>query len=310
MLFGIVQYVRGQRHLGEAGAAPRTPPSAADRRTLWGGLALLLAAVATIVVLSRAGKLTVDRIDRSFGIFLTVLTVLVFARIFLSAQWTPGERRALIAILIYFVSSCLFWSAFEQAGSTLNLFAVDRTRGELLGIEFPPGWYQWVNSIGIIVLSPVFSIVWLRLGRRDPPHALKFALGLLFAGLGFLVMARGAAAFEGAGGTDAARVSGSFLILTYVCHSIGEVCLSPVGLSAMTRLAPQRVAGLMMGVWFLSISVGSYLGGQIAHAYAGLSQQSLFLTIAAISIGGALVMVLLVRPLGRLSTAREEPAAA
>ena len=108
-----------------------------------------------------------------------------------------------------------------------------RLRSTLLGIEFPPGWYQNINAIGIIVLSPLFSVLWLKLGKRDPSHPVKFALGLLFVGLGFVVMARGAAASEA--GAEVARVSGVFLVLTYVFHSIGEVCLSPVGLSAMTR---------------------------------------------------------------------------
>ena len=302
MLSGIVQYVRGQKHLGAAGAAPSTPPSAADRRMLVGGSVLVAGVVLAVVFLTRAGKLSVERIDDSFGIFLTLLTVVVFAKIF-AGSWTSAERRSLLAILVYFVASCLFWSAFEQAGSTLNLFAVEQTRPELFGVEFAPGWYQNVNALGIIVLSPLFALLWLKLGPRDPSHPVKFALGLLFVGLGFLAMARGAA--EVAAGGVGTRVSGMFLVVTYVFHSIGEVCLSPVGLSAMTRLAPGRVASLMMGVWFLSISVGSYLGGRIAHAYSGLSQQSLFLTIAAVAIGGGVLMVLFVRPLKELSAPRE-----
>jgi POT family proton-dependent oligopeptide transporter len=266
------------------------------------GVGLTLAVVTVIVVLTRTGGLTVDGIDRSFGIFLTLVTVGFFARLFLSAQWSPAERRCLFAILIYFLASCLFWSAFEQAGSTLNLFAENRTEKSLFGIEFPAGWYQNVNSIATILASPLFALLWLKLGKRDPSHPVKFALGLLFAGLGYLVMERGAAAAES--GVEV-RVSGLFLIVTYIAHSVGEVCLSPVGLSAMTRLAPARVGAMMMGVWFLSISVGSYLGGQLAHAYEGLSERGLYSTIAAVTIGGAVVMLILVRPLQRLSAGRE-----
>lgn len=298
MLFGILQYVRGSRYLGTAGAAPSRPPSTADKRMLAGGIGFLVVAVLCMVLLTRSGGLSVAVIDQYFGIFLTILTVVVFLRIF-SGDWTAFERRRLRAILVYFTASCLFWSAFEQAGSTLNLFAVDRTRGELLGIEFAPGWYQNVNAIATIVLSPAFAVLWLKLGRRDPSHPIKFALGLLFVGLGFLAMERGAA--EVAAGGPGTRVSGMFLIVTYVAHSIGEVCLSAVGLSVMTRLAPERVSGLMMGVWFLSISVGSYLGGRIAHAFHGFSQQGLFLTIAAIAGLGALAMWALRKPLQRLA---------
>jgi POT family proton-dependent oligopeptide transporter len=303
MLFGLVQYVRGQKHLGSAGERPRAGATPADWRTLKLGVGLVLLAVAVVVALVAAGRVTVQGIDDSFGTFLLLLTVAAFARLFTSGQWTPAERRRLYAIGIYFLASCFFWSAFEQAGSTLNLFAIDDTEGSFLGFEVAPGWYQNVNALCIILFSPLFAALWIRLGRRDPSHPVKFALGLLFVGLGFVVMARGAAL--AAGGE---RVSPAYLILCYVCHSIGEVCLSPVGLSAMTRLAPDRVTGLMMGIWFLSISVGSYLGGRIAHAYQGLSQQGLFGTIATLTIVSAGVMVLLAVPLKRLSASREERA--
>ena len=300
MLLGLIQYVRGQRHLGSGGGAPRTPATPADWRTLQIGIGLVLAAVVTVVVLVWRGQLTVEGIDGSFRTFLYVTTVVAFVRIFTSGRWTPAERKRLLAILVFFLASCFFWSAFEQAGSTLNLFALNKTRGTFLGVEIAPGWYQNVNALCIILFSPLFAALWIRLGKRDPSHPVKFALGLLFVGLGFLSMASGAA--QAASGE---RVSPLYLIVCYLCHSVGEVCLSPVGLSAMTRLAPDRVTGLMMGVWFLSISVGSYLGGQIAHAYEGLSQQGLFTTIASLTIGSAVVMWLLARPLNRLSDSRD-----
>ena len=303
MLFGVVQYVRGQRYLGAAGASPRTPATKRDWITLWLGIGFSVLVVAVVIVMTRSGQLSVEQIDDSFGIGLVAVTVLAFVRLFTSGQWTAGERRRLLAILVFFVASCFFWAAFEQAGSTLNLFAVNKTREHLLGIEFPAGWYQNVNSIGVIVLSPVFAWIWLKLGKRDPSHPTKFALGLLFAGLGFLVMARGAT--EVVAGGEGARVTGMFLIVTYVCHSIGEVCLSPVGLSAMTRLAPERVGSFMMGVWFLSISVGSYMGGRISHAYEGMSERGLYTAIATLTIAGGVVMLALVRPLNRLSATRD-----
>jgi POT family proton-dependent oligopeptide transporter len=325
MLIGVVQYVRGQKNLGSAGDPPPNPASARDWLVLKVGGGIAAVTVLVVVLLNRAGKLTVAGIDSSFGIFLTILTVGFFVNLFMAGQWTPAERRRLFAILVLFVASCLFWSAFEQAGSTLNLFGTEKTSTTLIGIEFPAGWYQNVNSICTILLSPLFAIVWMKLGRRDPSHPAKFALGLLFAGLGFLVMERGAAAWEGAGGlAQGARVSGLFLIVTYFFHSVGEVCLSPVGLSAMTKLAPARVTGLMMGAWFLSISVGSYLGGQLAQVFdppedpamleldpallqaeSGLSEGALYTTIAAITIGGAVVMLALVPALKRLSASED-----
>ena len=306
MLIGVVQYVRGQKNLGSAGDPPRNPASKRDWLVLKTGLGLAAATVLVLVVLNRAGKLTVAGIDASFGIFLTLLTVGFFVNLFMAGQWTAGERRRLIAILVLFIASCLFWSAFEQAGSTLNLFATNKTSTQLVGVEFPAGWYQNVNSICTILLSPFFAYVWLKLGRHDPSHPAKFAIGLLFAGAGFLVMAQGNSLWESQGGAaNLARVSGMFLFATYFFHSVGEVCLSPVGLSAMTKLAPERVTGMMMGAWFLSISVGSYLGGQIAHAFEGLSETRLYLTIAAITIGGGVVLLFLVPALKRLSSSEE-----
>ena len=296
MLIGLIQYVRGQKHLGDAGGRPRMPATAGDWRALKIGAALALVAIVGVAVLVSLGRLTLEAIDDSFGTLLVVLTIAAFVRIFTAGSWNTAERRRLYAILIFFLASCFFWSAFEQAGSTLNLFAINKTEGSLLGVEIAPGWYQNVNALCIIAFSPLFAWIWLSLGKRDPSHPIKFALGLLFVGLGFVVMARGAAL--AAGGE---RVGPIYLIVCYVCHSVGEVCLSPVGLSAMTRLAPERVTGLMMGVWFLSISVGSYLGGRIAHAYEGLSEQGLFTTIATLTIASAVVMVLLARPLQRLS---------
>ncbi|MEQ1894007.1 MAG: peptide MFS transporter [Planctomycetota bacterium] len=313
MLVGVVQYVRGQKHLGSAGDPPRNPASRRDWLVLKAGGGLAAATVLVLVLLNRAGKLTVAGIDSSFGIFLTLLTVGFFVNLFMAGQWTSAERRRLFAILILFVASCLFWSAFEQAGSTLNLFAINKTQPQLLGVEFPAGWYQNANSIFTILLSPFFAVVWLKLGKRDPSHPAKFALGLFLVGIGFLVMAQGNTLWESTrnqghfveSAADLARVSGGFLFATYFFHSVGEVCLSPVGLSAMTKLAPERVTGMMMGAWFLSISVGSYLGGQIAHSFEGLSETRLYLTIAAITIGGGVVLLFLVPALKRLSSSED-----
>ena len=166
-----------------------------------------------------------------------------------STGFTAAEWKRMGAIVIFFLAAVLFWGGYEQAGSTLNLFADRYTRLDVWGFSFPSSWFQSVQPIFVIVLAPVFAWIWTRLGPREPSVPAKFAVGLIFMSLAFLVIVpAGAMAQSGEG----VRVSPWWLIASYGISEIGELCLSPVGLSAVTRLAPVRIVGLMMGVWFLS----------------------------------------------------------
>ena len=162
-------------------------------------------------------------------------------------------------------------------------------------MSIPAPWYQSVNAMFLIALAPVFAWVWIRLGSKEPSSPAKFALGLLLVGLGFLVLAIGASA-----AASGVKVSPMWLILTYLFHTMGELCLSPVGLSAMTKLAPASVTGLMMGVWFLALSVGNYMGGRMASLYESLALETLFGAVGAFAIFAGLVLALFVRPMVRL----------
>jgi POT family proton-dependent oligopeptide transporter len=202
----------------------------------------------------------------------------------------PDEGQRLAAIVILFVFSCLFWAGFEQAGSSLNLFARDLTRKSVFGHEFAAGYFQSANPMFIVLLAPAFAWLWVRLGRREPSSPAKFVYGLVFVGLGFLVMA-GAARVAAAEGRP---VSPLWLIACYLLHTIGELCLSPVGLSTVTKLAPARLVGLMMGVWFLSLSIGNYIGGQVAGKFEVLPLPQLFGTVALTTIVAGLILAALV----------------
>jgi proton-dependent oligopeptide transporter, POT family len=295
MLIGLAQYVAGARHLGDAGQAP------ADRfrltRASGLGLAASLLAVAIVVTLGVTGavNITAENIGDAFGLGLLLLSTAVFAWLLFGGGWTAEERKRSLAILVLFVAAALFWSAFEQAGSSLNLFAQRSTDKQVFGWAFPESWFQSLNALFIIGLAPVFAWIWMSLGKRDPSSPSKFALGLVAVGLGFAILVP-AATFAGAVG----KVSPWWLVGTYICHTVGELCLSPVGLSAMTKLAPARVTGLMMGVWFLALSVGNYLGGRLASLYTSLSVPSLFGIVAGFSILAALVLGTLVKPTVRL----------
>jgi POT family proton-dependent oligopeptide transporter len=301
MFFGIVQYVAGWKHLGDAGMKPVVPADPAERARihlrLWkgaGGLVVLAGGVAA------AGSLGVIRVTpqglgNAFGILLVGVTVLLFGGLLGSRGWSSAERKRLLTILVLFVAAAIFWSVFEQAGSTLNLFAERSTDNRLFGVGFPASWYQSANPIFIVLLAPLFAWLWVRLGKRDPSSPVKFVVGLAFVAAGFAILV--VAARLAATGV---RVSPLWLVATYLLHTIGELCLSPVGLSAMTRLAPPRVAGLMMGVWFLAAAVGNYLGGRIAGLYEAFSLPSLFGTVALLALAAAAGLALLVRPINRM----------
>jgi proton-dependent oligopeptide transporter, POT family len=211
--------------------------------------------------------------------------------------FTREEWMRMAAIVIFFLAATLFWGAYEQAGSTLNLFADRYTRLEVMGFSFPSSWFQSVQPIFVILLAPVFAWVWTRLGPHEPSVPAKFALGVLFMGLSFLVLVpAGAMAQSGEG----VRVSPWWLVASYAISELGELSLSPVGLSAVTKLAPLRIVGLMMGVWFLSNAAGNKLAGWAAGFFSSTPLNTLFGVVAGVLFAAALVMFVLVKPVRRL----------
>jgi POT family proton-dependent oligopeptide transporter len=211
--------------------------------------------------------------------------------------FTNTEWKRMGAIVIFFLVAILFWGAYEQAGSTLTLFADRYTRLEMLGFSFPSSWFQTVQPIFVILLAPVFAWLWVRLGPREPSVPAKFAFGVLFMGLAFLILRpAGAAAQSGAG----VRVSPWWLIASYGVSELGELCLSPVGLSVVTRLAPVRIVGLMMGVWFLSNAFGNKVAGWAAGFFGTMPLDTLFSVVAGVLLAAAVVMFALVTPIRRL----------
>ena len=302
MTLGVIQYVLGSRQLGDAGLhpAPAASPeaAAADRRTArtWGLVGLALVLVIGLGGYTGLVPVTPTQVSDAAGVFLLLATVGFFGWLFLSSGWTAAEKKRLYVIGVLFVASALFWSVFEQAGSTLNLFADRNTDTRLFGQSFPSSWFQSLNSLFLIILAPVFAWFWQWLARRDqePTSPAKFVWGLVFVGLGFAVLVGPAASAES--GTLA---SPAWLTLTYLLHTIGELALSPVGLSAMTVLAPPRIAGLVMGVWFLATSVGNFIGGRVSGFYESMALPTLFGSIAAFAIVAGLILAALVPVLRR-----------
>jgi POT family proton-dependent oligopeptide transporter len=212
------------------------------------------------------------------------------------SSFTTQEWKRISVIAILFVFSMLFWGAFEQAGSSLNLFADRLTRLNFLGLNFPSSTFQSVQPLFVIIFSPIFAWLWLRMGKLEPSSPAKFGFGLFFVGLSFLLLVPGAAIAQSQG----IKVSPMWLVGVYFLQTVGELCLSPVGLSMVTKLAPPRIVGLMLGVFFLSISFGNKLGGYCAGFFDRLPLPKLFGAVSATTLTAAVILFLLVKPIRRL----------
>ncbi len=292
MTAGLIQYSLGAKYLGSAGLPPPLDSKARKQAVLGVLVILVIAGMVGGLAAADVIRITPDNLSDAVGAFLTVLTVLVFVWLLKGAKWSAAERGKLAAIVVFFIASALFWSAFEQAGSTLSLFAQRNTRLSIFGWNFPASWFQILNSLFLIFLAPVFAAMWVRMGKREPSTTTKFAFGLIFVGLGFAVLIPVA---------NQTGVSPLWLTLTYFLHTLGELSLSPVGLSAMTKLAPQRIGGLIMGVWFLSISVGEFIGGRVAAVYEQFQLSTIFGAVAGFAIVVGLLLFTLVRPVSRMT---------
>jgi len=211
--------------------------------------------------------------------------------------FTSGEWGRIAAILVLFLFAILFWAGYEAAGSSLALFADRNTDLHLLGFEFPSSWFQVAQPFFVIVLAPVFAWLWIRLGSREPSVPTKFAFGLLFMGLAFIIMLPAGAAVAA---DNTLRVSAWWLIAWNLFSEFGELCLSPVGLSAITKLSPARIVGLMMGVWFLSLAFGNKLAGWTAGLIETMPINALLEWVGGTLIVAAVVMFVLVKPVRRL----------
>jgi POT family proton-dependent oligopeptide transporter len=297
MAVGVLQFFLTRRYLGAAGAAPAPAAALADNRRQWryfwvgsGTLALLLAAVSF-------GWIPVNAVALARGATYAIvaMAVLYFLYYFLAAGLTLEERRRGVVLVVLFIGCALFFSGYEQAGSSLNLFAeryTDRTLG-WLHFEIPTGWFQSLNSAYIIVFAPFFAWAWIALAKRNlnPSAPAKFALGVMLMGSGFLVMAAAAAIVA-----SGSRVSPYWLILTYLLHTFGELCLSPVGLSYYTKLTPKRFVGQMMGMWFLAMSLGNLVAGLIAGEFdannvAAMPGQYMHIVYFSVGLGAALLIL-------------------
>jgi proton-dependent oligopeptide transporter, POT family len=289
MAVGLAQFLWTRHYLGSAGAAADSRPQS------WRALAIVVAVLALIAFLMMTGTLRIDPVvmAEAASWAMLALGLLYFVYLLFFAALTPTERKRVLVMIALVAASVTFWAGYEQTGASMNLFADRYTDRHILGWNMPTAWLQSVNPLFIIAFAPVFAALWIALGRRgrDLNAATKFGAGLILLGLGFLVMY--VASLRVLGGE---KVLASWLILAYLLHTFGELSLSPVGLSYMSKLAPPRFAGQVMGIWFLSLALGSNLAGQLSGEYDASHLESLpalFLRIFWYGMIGGAVMLLL-----------------
>ena len=255
--------------------------------TKWAGGALVLWAAAVAVLVPAFGPEDGGQYATAGLLGLFILSCLGY----LAARrgTVTGQTRRLMVIFWLFLLAAIFWSGFEQAGSSMNLFAENLTDRVVFGWEMPTTWLQNVNPLFIVILAPVFGWLWTWLARRhaNPSIPLKFSLGLLGLAGGFFVLAWGAA-----NATPENPVGMHWLVVTYFLHTVGELCLSPVGLSSMTKLAPRGRVGQMMGVWFIAAALGNLFAGLVAGLLEDVESSVLFSQVAMFTgIAGVVALV-------------------
>nr|WP_111669726.1 peptide MFS transporter [Algoriphagus litoralis] len=300
MVFGLIQYKLTGSSLDGYGEPPIavTQQEIASRKKLRSVTSVVGLVGAVIIAILFTGVISIDA-SAIAGASGTVILIVAFGYlgyVMLFGGLEKPDKMKVGAIAILFIFSAMFWSGFEQAGSTLNLFAERFTDRTILGWEIPTGYFQSINSLFIIIFAPFFAALWVGLGRKnlEPSSPLKFTFGLLQLGLGFFVMYF--ATKIAASGDLAAP---SWLIITYMLHTFGELSLSPVGLSVTTKLAPKGYGGQMMGIWFLSVALGNLFAGIIAGEASGGTEEGLaampdqFMMIVYTVVGSALLLFLL-----------------
>ncbi|MFN7963950.1 MAG: peptide MFS transporter [Thermoanaerobaculia bacterium] len=296
MIAGLIQYRFTDRYLKDAGhlkpeAKLPEARSASLRQGATAGL-IFVAVLATFGWLLNSGSIKVQLLASGMGYTIAATALIYFVYLMFFGGLNPQEKRGIGVIFVMFAFSAVFWAGFEQAGSSLNLFAERLTDRMILGWEMPASWFQSINGIFIICFAPAFGALWQFLARRgkDLSLVMKFAVGLVLLSGGFLLMV---AAANNASQEKPALPT--WLLVFYLIQTFGELCISPVGLSSVSKLAPARLAGQMMGVWFMGISLGNLIAGKAGGLVETLPMATLFGYVALATFVAGVLMPLVLR---------------
>ena len=299
MAFGLIQFILTKSNLGSIGLEPSIELNNETKKKELRIFNSFILIFLLIILLGLFGYVSFDPIPIAniLTVVILLIAIMYFLYLFSFGNLSEEERKKIILIIVLFFGAAFFWSGFDQAGSSFNIFAKEYTDRIILGWEYPASWLQVLNPVLVVILSPFMAYMWLFLGKRmlDPSLPFKFGLGLIFMAIGFLFIATGAtvAMQEGMAGAK-------WLLLTYLFHTIGELTLSPIGLAAISNLSPKRFVGQMMGIWFLASSLGAIIAGLLSGqaTYSGISSMpDLFNKIAIISSIIGLVLILISKPL-------------
>ena len=299
MAFGLIQFILTKSNLGSIGLKPSIELNNEAKKKELRIFNSFMLIFFLIIFLGLFGYVSFDPIPIANILTLVILLIAImyFLYLFFFGNLSEEEGKKIALIIVLFFGAAFFWSGFDQAGSSFNIFAKEYTDRIILGWEYPASWLQVLNPVLVVILSPFMAYMWLFLGKRmlDPSLPFKFGLGLIFMAIGFLFIATGAsvAMQEGMAGAK-------WLLLTYLFHTIGELTLSPIGLAAISNLSPKRFVGQMMGIWFLASSLGAIIAGLLSGqaTYSGInSMPDLFNKIAITSSIIGLVLILISKPL-------------
>ncbi|MFE9612662.1 peptide MFS transporter [Streptomyces sp. NPDC006012] len=282
MALGLAQFLIGGHRLSPRSSVVPTPLSAAEKAAtlrkagLWAAVAVVFYAVAGF-----SGAFTLNWVMVPIIAAGLVIPVVVLARIKRDRDLDGAEQSRMSAYIWFFVAAALFWMIYDQGGSTLSIFAYHRAENSVFGWSFPVSWYQSVNPVMIMALAPVFAVLWTALARRgrEPSTAAKFGLGLILVGASFFVFLA-PLAIAGNGHKAAAL----WLVAIYFVQTIGELLLSPVGLSVTTKMAPAKYASQMMGVWFLAVTAGDATTGLLGVAGVNLDRMDIVVAEAVLAV--------------------------
>ncbi|MBB5181883.1 POT family proton-dependent oligopeptide transporter [Planomicrobium koreense] len=290
MFLGLVVFMlTKKKNLGLAGTVVANPLTPSEKSRTIKVFSIGAIAIAAIVYLGlQTGFLTFDSFIASVGILGILLPTAYFVVMYRSKKTTEVERSRILAYIPLFIASVMFWAIQEQGSTILAAYADTRTDLEFAGITISPAWFQSLNPLFIIVLAPVFAWMWVKLGSRQPSIPQKFSLGLLFAGISFLVILLPAYF----GGPDT-LVNPLWLVLSYLIIVLGELALSPVGLSATTKLAPAAFSAQTMSLWFLSNAAAQAINAQLVKFYSAENEMMYFGIIGGASIVLSIILFLL-----------------
>jgi POT family proton-dependent oligopeptide transporter len=272
------------------------------RRRGWLGVSVGLLIVVSVGLLAMSGALDLNplAISRQTTYLIAAMAVLYFSYLLFFAKLESIERKRVLVLIVLFLGASMFWSGFEQAGSSLNIFADRHTVLQWGPFTLLSTWFQSLNSAFIIIFAPVFAWMWVWLAKRNlnPSTPAKFGLGLVLLAIGFFMMV-GASMIVASG----EQALPTWLLFTYLFHTLGELALSPVGLSATTKLSPKRFVGQMMGIWFLATALGNLIAGQIAGDFNPNDLQAFpgqYWQIVLTTGGTGLILLVFTKPIKKL----------